>query len=212
MSDFTPSCPIPLTDHPTVQLAHGGGGTMMNTLIEQAFLPSFANPLLEQRHDGAVFDVEEGSLAFSTDSYVVCPLEFPGGDIGTLAVNGTVNDLAMCGARPLYLSAGFIIEEGFPLSLLNQIAFSMAKEARVAGVQIITGDTKVVPKNEGSGISPSANFLFILSNMASSKARDFMTWLCSDTQAPIWLPRGRVTKYFNDSVVGIFLAIPVIFT
>jgi len=110
--DFAPVCPIPIADYPQVLLAHGGGGKLMHDLIEKMFVPAFENSLLGERHDGAVFDVGTSRLAFTTDSYVVKPLFFPGGDIGSLAVNGTVNDLAMCGARPLYLSAGFILEEG----------------------------------------------------------------------------------------------------
>jgi hydrogenase expression/formation protein HypE len=124
----------------------------MNQLIEQAFLPSFHNPLLEQRHDGAVFEVDQGRMAFSTDSYVVHPLEFPGGNIGELAVNGTVNDLAMCGARPRYLSAGFVIEEGLPMETLWRIVHAMGRQAQAAGVHIVTGDTKVVDKGKGDGV------------------------------------------------------------
>jgi len=124
----------------------------MQALIGEVFLPAFDNPLLAQRHDGAVFPVEAGRLAFTTDSYVVQPLFFPGGDIGSLAVYGTVNDLAMCGAKPLYLSAGFILEEGFPLETLQRIVASMAEAARLAQVQLVTGDTKVVDRGKGDGI------------------------------------------------------------
>ncbi|MFC7649059.1 AIR synthase related protein [Streptosporangium lutulentum] len=125
-----------------ITLAHGAGGKATHTLIEAVFLESFRNPLLEPLEDGAVVD----GLAFTTDSYVVTPLFFPGGDIGDLAVNGTVNDLAMCGARPRYLSAGFILEEGFPVADLRRITASMAAAARAADVWIVTGDTKVVEK------------------------------------------------------------------
>src|SRR5262245_60183153 len=111
-------CPVPRDDSTNVLLAHGGGGKLMRRLIEGVFLPAFANPPLDLRHDGAVLTPGGGRLAFTTDSYVVRPLFFPGGDIGALAVNGTVNDLAMCGARPLYLSAGFILEEGLPMETL----------------------------------------------------------------------------------------------
>src|SRR5215472_15607833 len=111
-ADLTANCPMPLNDHPQVMLAHGGGGRLMDQLIAKMFAPAFANPWLAQRHDGALLDLEERRLAFTTDSYVVHPLFFPGGDIGTLAINGTVNDLVMCGARPRYLSAGFLVEEG----------------------------------------------------------------------------------------------------
>jgi hydrogenase expression/formation protein HypE len=122
---------------------------MMHTLLERVFLPSFSNPLLESRHDGAVLEIGGERVAFTTDSYVVRPLVFPGGDIGTLAVNGTVNDLAMCGAQPLYLSAGFIIEEGLPVETLWRVTQSMRATADAAGVQIVTGDTKVVDRGKG---------------------------------------------------------------
>lgn len=124
----------------------------MHNLLEKLMLPAFNNPLLETRHDGAVFPVGNARLAFTTDSYVVSPLIFPGGDIGTLAVNGTVNDLAMCGAKPLFLSAGFILEEGLPMETLWYIIRSMQSAAQAAGVQIVTGDTKVVDRGKGDGI------------------------------------------------------------
>ncbi len=144
--------PDPHGDYARILLAHGGGGRLMHQLIEQIFVPAFRNPLLDVRHDSAVFDDGRGRLAFTTDSYVVRPLFFPGGDIGTLAVNGTVNDLAMCGARPLYLSAGFILEEGLPVETLRRIVASMRRAADAAGVQIVTGDTKVVDRGKGDGI------------------------------------------------------------
>jgi len=124
----------------------------MQQLIEQVFVPAFANPRLNERHDGAVLDAQGHRLAFTTDSYVVRPLFFPGGDIGTLAVNGTVNDLAMCGARPRWLSAGFILEEGLPLETLQRIVASMQQAAAAAGVEFVTGDTKVVEKGKGDGL------------------------------------------------------------
>jgi hydrogenase expression/formation protein HypE len=145
-------CPIPIEQYPNVLLAHGGGGRLTQQLLEKIFLPAFGNSMLGARHDGAVFDLPAQKLAFTTDSYVVHPLFFPGGDIGTLAINGTVNDLAMCGARPLYLSAGFIIEEGLPMDTLWRIVQSMAAAAREAGVQLVTGDTKVVDRGKGDGI------------------------------------------------------------
>ena len=148
-TDFASNCPIPLNDYPKVLLAHGGGGRLMAQLIESFFLPAFDNPLLAQRHDGALIDTNEQHLAFTTDSYVVQPLFFPGGDIGTLAINGTVNDLAMCGARPVYLSAAFIIEEGLPMETLWRVVRSMQQAASDAGVQVVTGDTKVVDKGKG---------------------------------------------------------------
>lgn len=135
-----------------VMLAHGSGGKMMHRLIEEMFIPAFANPQLENRHDGAVFDAGKTRLAFTTDSYVVHPIFFPGGDIGDLAVNGTINDLAMCGARPIALSASFIIEEGFPMDDLRRVVRSMRKAADAAGVSIVTGDTKVVDKGKGDGL------------------------------------------------------------
>jgi len=145
-------CPIPIEQYPNVLLAHGGGGRLTHQLIEKMFMPAFGNSLLGARHDGAVFDSPSGKLAFTTDSYVVRPLFFPGGDIGTLAVNGTVNDLAMCGARPLYLSAGFILEEGLPMDTLWRIVQSMKGSAEQAGVQLVTGDTKVVDRGKGDGV------------------------------------------------------------
>lgn len=152
IKDFTISCPIPLDKYPQVLLAHGGGGKLMHQLIEKIFIAGFANPLLDARNDGASFHINGARLAFTTDSYVVRPLFFPGGDIGTLAVNGTVNDLAMCGARPLYLSAGFILEEGLAMETLWSVVESMRGAAREAGVSIVTGDTKVVDRGKGDGI------------------------------------------------------------
>ena len=142
--DFTAACPIPISDYPNVLMAHGGGGRLSGQLI--------ANPLLGQQHDGAAFEINGQRLAFSTDSYVVKPMFFPGGNIGELAVYGTVNDLAMCGARPLYLSAGFIIEEGLPVETLWRIVQAMGRAAEVAGVQLVTGDTKVVDRGKGDGV------------------------------------------------------------
>ena len=134
-----------------MQLAHGGGGRAMADLIDGLFAKAFANPLLDARHDGAVFD-PGGKVALTTDSYVVQPLVFPGGDIGTLAVNGTVNDLAMCGARPLHLSVGFIIEDGLPMATLERIVNAMGRAATAAGVTIVTGDTKVVERGKADGV------------------------------------------------------------
>ena len=125
---------------------------MMHNLLERVVIPAFGNQPLESRHDGAVMAIAQGRLAFTTDSCVVHPLFFPGGDIGTLAVTGTVNDLAMCGARPLCLSAGFILEEGLPLSTLEKVVASMARTAKEAAVNIVTGDTKVVDRGKGDGI------------------------------------------------------------
>lgn len=150
--EFKLTCPLPINDYPQVLMAHGGGGRLMQQLIEKVFLSAFANPLSEERHDGAVIEVGGERLAFTTDSYVVRPLFFPGGDIGTLAVNGTVNDLAMCGARPLWLSAGFILEEGLSMETLWAVVRSMRDAAATAGVQFVTGDTKVVDKGKGDGL------------------------------------------------------------
>jgi hydrogenase expression/formation protein HypE len=151
-AEFTARCPLPLANYPHVLLAHGGGGRLMQQLIDTVFLTAFDNPQLAARHDGAALDVAGARLAFTTDSYIVRPLVFPGGDIGSLAVNGTVNDLAMCGARPRWLSAGFIIEEGLPMETLQRVAQSMRRAAAAAGVQIVTGDTKVVDKGKGDGL------------------------------------------------------------
>ena len=152
--DETPEfyCPMPIDQYPNVMLAHGGGGKLTHQLIEELFLPLFSNTWLASRHDGAVLDWGARKLAFTTDSYVVRPLFFPGGDIGTLAVNGTVNDLAVCGAQPLYLSAGFILEEGFPMTDLRRVAESMGRAAGEAGVKLVTGDTKVVDRGKGDGL------------------------------------------------------------
>jgi hydrogenase expression/formation protein HypE len=145
-------CPIPRSEYAQVTLAHGGGGRLTHALIERMFLAAFRNPALEPLHDGAVLEVPAGRIALSTDSYVVSPLFFPGGDIGSLAVHGTVNDLAMCGAQPLALTAGFVIEEGLPMDDLWRIVRSMAQAARDAGVSIVTGDTKVVDRGKGDGV------------------------------------------------------------
>ena len=152
IKSFQLQCPTPLNDSERVQLAHGGGGRRMHELLEGLLLPSFKNDLLLERHDGATLNVAGARLAFTTDSYVVKPLFFPGGDIGTLAINGTVNDLAMCGARPLYLSSAFILEEGFPMESLRRVVESMRITAAEVKVQLVTGDTKVVDKGKGDGI------------------------------------------------------------
>ncbi len=145
-------CPIPISQYPAVTLAHGGGGRLMHDLLEKIFFNAFGNPLLATGHDSAVMPPAGRRTAFTTDSFVVRPLFFPGGDIGSLAVNGTVNDLAMSGARPLYLSAAFILEEGLPMESLWRIVQSMRRAADEAGVQIITGDTKVVDRGKGDGV------------------------------------------------------------
>jgi hydrogenase expression/formation protein HypE len=154
------SCPIPISDYPTVQMAHGGGGRLSQMLIEKLFVPAFDNPVLKSLHDGAVLELGSGldpsgsqrRVAFSTDSFVVRPLFFPGGNIGSLAVHGTVNDVAMCGAKPMAISAGFILEEGFPMEDLWRIVESMRDAATQAGVWVVTGDTKVVDRGKGDGV------------------------------------------------------------
>ena len=145
-------CPVPRPSN-QVLLAHGGGGRLMRRLIEDLIVPALGgDPALRTLHDGAVLSVDGTRLAVTTDSYVVRPLIFPGGDIAHLAVNGTVNDLAMCGARPLVLSAGLIVEEGLRLDLLRQLMVSLGRAAAAAGVRIVTGDTKVVDRGKGDGL------------------------------------------------------------
>ncbi|WP_321473025.1 hydrogenase expression/formation protein HypE [uncultured Paludibaculum sp.] len=146
------TCPLPLRSYPRIVLGHGGGGKLSEELIENLFLPAFRNSMLEMLGDASVVDLPSGRVALTTDSFVVRPLVFPGGSIGELAVNGTVNDLAMCGARPLYLTAGFILEEGLEMALLAHVVERMAQAAHTAGVQIVAGDTKVVEKGHGDGI------------------------------------------------------------
>ena len=138
--------------HGSITLSHGSGGRASHTLIEQLFIRHFDNPLLRQGNDFALFTPPPGRLVMATDSHVVSPLFFPGGDIGALAVHGTLNDVAMAGAQPLYLSASFILEEGLPLATLEQVVISMAQASRDAGVPIITGDTKVVERGNGDGV------------------------------------------------------------
>ena len=145
------SCPLPLVGYPSIVMGHGGGGKLGNELVEHLFLPAFRNPALENLGDAAVLDLGSGRVAMSTDSFVVQPLFFPGGSIGELAVNGTVNDLAVSGAEPRFLSASFILEEGFPLAQLAAIVEAMAAAAATAGVKIVTGDTKVVERGHGDG-------------------------------------------------------------
>lgn len=146
---FEMSCPLPISDHKEIVLAHGSGGKLTHRLLERMILPQFG---MRDTHDGATFLADGVRFAFSTDSFVVNPIFFPGGDIGELAVNGTVNDLAMCGARPLYLSAAFIIEEGLPMEDFWRIVQSMRRAADAAGVTLVTGDTKVVDRGKGDQI------------------------------------------------------------
>jgi hydrogenase expression/formation protein HypE len=146
------SCPVPLPAHDTVLLGHGSGGKLTADLIRELFLPAFANPILARMDDQAIVQLNGTRLAFTTDSFVVKPLFFPGGDIGRLAVHGTVNDLAMGGAQPLFLSAAFIIEEGLPMETLRRVVDSLRIAALEAGVEVVTGDTKVVEKGSGDGL------------------------------------------------------------
>jgi hydrogenase expression/formation protein HypE len=146
------SCPMPFSETDTITIAHGGGGKVMNKLIENMFMHYLSNDIINEKHDGAIFNIGDQKFAFTTDSYVINPIFFPGGNIGELAVYGTVNDLSMCGAKPLYLSLGLIIEEGFHLKDLEKIIYSIKSACEKTGVQVITGDTKVVEKNKGDGI------------------------------------------------------------
>lgn len=150
--DFNAACLVPLSQYPRIQMAHGGGGKLMHRLLQDIFLAAFGNEALNHQHDSSVLSLPAKKLAFTTDSYVVRPIFFPGGDIGSLAVHGTVNDLAMSGARPLYLSAGFILEEGLPIETLWRVVCSMRDAARRCNVQIVTGDTKVVNRSDGDGL------------------------------------------------------------
>jgi hydrogenase expression/formation protein HypE len=152
MSVLTLNCPVPSVARDHVSLGHGSGGKLSAQLMRDVFLPAFRNATLERLDDQAILPVSNARIAFTTDSFVVKPLFFPGGDIGSLAVHGTVNDLAMGGAKPLYLSAAFIIEEGFPMESLRRIVASLGRAATECGVEIVTGDTKVVDKGCGDGV------------------------------------------------------------
>lgn len=151
MSDNELQCPLPL-NYDQIVMGHGGGGRLMQQLLDRIIHPEFSNPLLDQKHDSAVFSLGAQKIAFTTDSYVVNPLFFAGGDIGKLAVCGTLNDLAMSGARPLYITCSLIIEEGFAIEGLQRIVRSMQNTAKQAGVMIATGDTKVVENGKGDGL------------------------------------------------------------
>ncbi len=168
------ACPLPLSDYQEIVLAHGSGGRLSQELIQKIVLPQFRNPLLEPLHDGAVFSLNSSRIAFSTDSYVITPIFFPGGDIGKLAINGTVNDLAMCGARPLYLSVGFILEEGLAMQDFQQVVLSMGEAAAEAGVALVTGDTKVVDRGKADKIFINTSGIGIISpgvNIDPARAR-----------------------------------------
>ena len=191
VKDFTLSCPLPITDYPTVTLAHGGGGKLMHQLIEKMILPAFNSPLLEARHDGAVFELGGARLAFTTDSYVVNPLFFPGGDIGSLAINGTVNDLSMCGARPVYLSCGLILEEGLPMETLWAVVQSLKQSAETAGVQLVTGDTKVVDRGKGDGVFINTAGVGIVETRADDRSLQREGGRRGAAQRRHWPPRHR---------------------
>jgi hydrogenase expression/formation protein HypE len=168
------SCPLPLRDYPSIVMGHGGGGKLSAELIEHLFLPAFRNDALANLGDASIVPLAGERLAISTDSFVVRPMFFPGGSIGDLAVNGTVNDLAVSGARPLYLSVGMILEEGLPIASLARIVADMAKAAQAAGVQIVTGDTKVVEKGHGDGCYVNTAGVGLVSNaieVGPSRAR-----------------------------------------
>jgi len=148
----TLTCPAPLTTRDRILLGHGSGGKLSAELVRDIFLPAFGNPTLAQLNDQAVVSINGSRLAITTDSFVVKPLFFPGGDIGSLAVHGTINDLAVGGAQPLFLSVAFILEEGLPMETLQRVVVSLQRAASDAGVQVVTGDTKVVEKGKGDGL------------------------------------------------------------
>ena len=168
------ACPIPISQYQQIVLGHGSGGKLTAQLIESVFLPAFSNPALNKLDDQAVLEINGSRLAFTTDSFVVTPVFFPGGDIGHLAVNGTANDLAMSGARPLYLSAAFILEEGLPTEDLQRIVQSMRQAAVVAGVQLVTGDTKVVNRGQADKVFITTTGIGVIEqpvNISADRAR-----------------------------------------
>ncbi|MBL8134354.1 MAG: hydrogenase expression/formation protein HypE [Anaerolineae bacterium] len=178
------TCPLPLRSYPTIVMGHGSGGKMMSDLIQHLFVPLIANDLLAQVGDSTLFDMNGSRLAISTDSFVVNPLFFPGGSIGELAVYGTVNDVAMSGATPLYLSAGFILEEGLPLDDLGRIVSAFGAAAQAANVQVIAGDTKVVNRGHGDGVFINTTGIGIVPagvNIAADRARPGDAVLVSGT-------------------------------
>jgi hydrogenase expression/formation protein HypE len=210
-----------------ITLAHGAGGKSTHALIEALFLPELRNPVLEQLADSAVFDANGGGgprLAFSTDSYVVRPLFFPGGDIGELAVNGTVNDLAMSGGRPLFLSAGFIVEEGFPTEDLRRIAASMAAAARAASVEVVAADTKVVERGKADGLYVNTAGVAILDSgveLGADRVRPgdqvLVSGMLGDHGMAVMIARGELelevelesdTAPLNDLVRALIEAVP----
>ncbi|MBA3018388.1 MAG: hydrogenase expression/formation protein HypE [Desulfobacteraceae bacterium] len=190
-----------------ILLDHGSGGKISHSLITDIMLPLFDNPILSQLNDGAIFDIGKKRLAFSTDTYVVDPIFFPGGNIGTLSINGTVNDIAMCGATPLFLSAGLIIEEGFPLADLKTILQEMSIAAEKAGVKVVTGDTKVVPKGAAdkifintSGIGIIPKNVDIASHRAQPGDKIILSGSIADHGITVLTQRQGMT--FDSSVVS----------
>jgi hydrogenase expression/formation protein HypE len=174
VNHFAFSCPLPITDRKTIVLGHGSGGKLSAQLIRELFVPAFDNPLLNRLDDQAVLDAGAARVALTTDSFVVTPLFFPGGDIGKLAVHGTINDLAMSGAAPLGLSAAFILEEGLSMDELRAVVASMAEAARAAGVPIVTGDTKVVPRGAADRLFVTTSGVGLVPpgvNISASNAR-----------------------------------------
>jgi hydrogenase expression/formation protein HypE len=172
---IAPACPSPIQQHETVQMAHGAGGRLSQALMQRVFMPHLSNAFLDLLDDQAKLDLPAGKTAFTTDTYVVSPVFFPGGNIGELAVNGTVNDLAVGGARPAYLSAGFVLEEGLPLCELEVIVKSMAEAARKAGVMIVTGDTKVVGKGQCDKLFINTSGIGIVRDGTSVSCRNLQT-------------------------------------
>jgi hydrogenase expression/formation protein HypE len=156
-------CPVPIITADRVQLGHGSGGKMAAQLLRDRFLPHLQNPILGQLGDAAVLSLGGAELAMSTDTFVVSPVEFPGGNIGSLAVHGTLNDLAMMGARPAFFSAGFVLEEGLELDLLDRVVAAMASAANAAGVQLVTGDTKVVERGKADRLFINTTGIGLLS-------------------------------------------------
>src|SRR5205814_7747641 len=196
---FALTCPVPITERKTIVLGHGSGGRLTAQLIRDLFLPAFDNPFLRKLDDQAVLQVGGARIAMTTDSFVVTPLVFPGGDIGKLAVNGTVNDLAMSGARPLYLSAGFILEERFAIADLKRILQSMREASREAGIQIVTGDTKVVQKGSADKIFINTAGIGIIESpvtISASRARPgdkvILSGTIGDHGTTIMIARGEL--------------------
>lgn len=190
-----------------VDLSHGGGGRAMAQLIDELFIEHFDNDLLRQHNDQAVFSVPAGRLVISTDGHVISPLFFPGGDIGSLAVHGTVNDVAMSGAKPLYLAAGFILEEGLPLADLERIVISMAAAAKAADVPIVTGDTKVVERGKGDGVFITTTGVGVVPdgvNISGDRAKPGQAILVSGSIGDhgVAIMAGRENLQFETSIVS----------